>query len=106
MIQRLNPEEAKYILDKDKNVRLIDVREEWENNKARIKNSELMPLSSFVQMSQDLNKEQKIMVYCHHGIRSLQVCNYLEELGFNNLINLEGGIDAWSKKIDGSIPVY
>ena len=106
MIQRLNPEEAKYILDKDKNVRLIDVREEWENNKAKIKNSELMPLSSFVQMSQDLNKEQKIMVYCHHGIRSLQVCNYLEELGFNNLINLEGGIDAWSKKIDGSIPVY
>ena len=106
MIQRLNPEEAKEILDKDKNVRLIDVREEWENNKARIKNSELMPLSSFVQMSQDLNKEQKIMVYCHHGIRSLQVCNYLEELGFNNLINLEGGIDAWSKKIDGSIPVY
>ena len=106
MIQRLNPEEAKEILDKDKNVRLIDVREEWENNKAKIKNSELMPLSSFVQMSQDLNKEQKIMVYCHHGIRSLQVCNYLEELGFNNLINLEGGIDAWSKKIDGSIPVY
>ena len=106
MIQRLNPEEAKYILDKDKNVRLIDVREEWENNKARIKNSELMPLSGFVKMSESLNKEQKIMVYCHHGIRSLQVCNYLQKLGFNNLINLEGGIDAWSKKIDGSIPVY
>ncbi|MFZ0453261.1 MAG: rhodanese-like domain-containing protein [Ignavibacteriaceae bacterium] len=106
MIQRLNPKEAKDILDNNKSVRLIDVREEWENHKARIKNSELMPLSRFVQMSKSLNKEQIIIVYCHHGVRSLQVCNYLETLGFSNLINLEGGIDAWSKKIDNSVPVY
>lgn len=106
MIQRLEPEEVKNILDNDKNVRLIDVREEWENHEARIKNSELMPLSRFVETSKSLKKEQKIMVYCHHGVRSLQVCNYLEKLGFENLINLEGGIDAWSRRIDDTIPVY
>ncbi len=106
MIQRLKPREAKNILDKDKNIRLIDVREEWENNRAKINNSELMPLSKFIEVSKSLKKDDIIMAYCHHGVRSLQVCYYLEKLGFDNLINLEGGIDAWSKEVDDSIPVY
>ena len=87
MIQRLKPEEAKNILDGDKNIRLIDVREEWENKRAKINNSELMPISRFVEVSKSLNKDDNIMVYCHHGVRSLQVCYYLEKLGFDNLIN-------------------
>ena len=106
MIQRLKPREAKDILDKNKNIRLIDVREEGENNRAKINNSELMPLSRFIEMSKNLDKDHKFMIYCHHGIRSMQVCYYLEKSGFNYLINLEGGIDAWSKEVDNSIPVY
>jgi len=106
LIQRLKPAEAKDILDHNSNIRLIDVREEWENNKAKISNSELIPLSRFVESSKNLNENNQIMVYCHHGVRSLQVCYYLEKLGFKYLINLEGGIDAWSKEVDNSIPVY
>lgn len=106
MIQRLRPEEAKDLLDRDKNIRLIDVREDWENSKAKITNSELMPISRFIEVSKDLKKDDKIMIYCHHGVRSLQVCYYLEKLGFEKLINLDGGIDAWSKEIDGSVPLY
>jgi rhodanese-related sulfurtransferase len=102
---RLKPEEAKDFMENN-NVRLIDVREEWENNTAKIENSELMPLSRFVDASKSLNKEDKIIIYCHHGVRSLQVCYYLEKLGFNNIINLDGGIDAWSKDVDSSIPLY
>ncbi len=106
MIQKLRPVEVKKILDNEKNIKVIDVREEWENHLANIHNSELMPLSKFVEVSKGLNKEDKTIIYCHHGIRSLQVCYYLEKQGFNNLINLEGGIDAWAKEIDNSIPLY
>ena len=106
MIQRLRPEEAKILLDKDKNIRLIDVREDWENHRSKINNSELMPLSRFVEVSKGLKRDDKIMIYCHHGVRSLQVCYYLEKIGFGNIINLEGGIDAWAKEVDVSVPVY
>lgn len=106
MMQRLSPENAKIILDKNSDIKLIDVREEWENHRAKINNSVLMPLSRFVEASKNLKKDDKIIIYCHHGVRSLQVCYYLEKLGFNNIINLEGGIDAWSKEVDNSVPVY
>jgi rhodanese-related sulfurtransferase len=106
LIQRLNSEKVKEILEVDENIRLIDVREEWEYQKAKIENSELMPLSSFNTNLNNLSKDDNLIIYCHHGVRSLRVCNYLEKLGFKNLINLEGGIDAWSKEVDDSIPIY
>jgi rhodanese-related sulfurtransferase len=105
LVKRKKPEEVVKILSEEES-RLIDVREEWEHRIARLQNSELMPLSNFIELSKSLNKEDMLIFYCHHGLRSLQACYYLENLGFQNLINLEGGIDAWSKEIDNSIPVY
>jgi rhodanese-related sulfurtransferase len=106
LIKRLKPEAIKKILNNKEKVRLIDVREEWENRIAKIDNSELIPLSNFIEASKKLNKDDTLIIYCHRGFRSAQVCFYLEKLGFSYLINLEGGIDAWSKQIDNSIPLY
>ena len=106
LIQRLKPIEIEKILNNNEKIRLIDVREEWENRIAKINNSELIPLSNFVEASKKLNKDDKLIIYCHYGIRSVQACLHLEKLGFNNLINLEGGIDAWSRQVDNSITIY
>ena len=54
----------------------------------------------------ELNKDPETVVICHHGVRSWQVAKFLESEGFANVINLAGGIDAWSKEIDSSIPLY
>jgi rhodanese-related sulfurtransferase len=106
MFKDLNPEDVKKILDHKNGTRLIDVREEWEHKIARIENSELMPLSNFMYHMDNLNVNDELIFYCHTGIRSLNVCNYLAEKGFKNLINLKGGIEAWANDIDPEIPRY
>lgn len=106
MIENLSPLEIKKILDNDKNIRLVDVREEWEFKIANLENAELMPMSNFDEHLSKLHHDEKIIVYCHHGSRSYAVCNYLIGNGFKNVINLRGGINSWSEEIDDSIPVY
>ncbi|MHB8339365.1 MAG: rhodanese-like domain-containing protein [Ignavibacteriaceae bacterium] len=106
MIKNFSPVEIKEILDKEKNIRLVDVREEWEYQIVKLENSELMPLSNFGDHLSKLSPDEKIIVYCHHGTRSYAVCNYLIENGFKNVINLKGGINSWSEEVDNSIEVY
>lgn len=102
----LDPVEVKEILENKNGTRLIDVREEWEYKLAHIEGSELMPLSSFIQHIQNLNADDEIIFYCHTGARSANVCTFLAGRGFKNLINLKGGIEAWSNEIDPSVPRY
>jgi rhodanese-related sulfurtransferase len=102
----LLPSEVKKILDNKNGSRLIDVREEWEYKIAHIENSELMPMSNFIDYVEKLNKDDRLIFYCHRGIRSANVCRFLAGKGFKNLINLKGGIEAWSNEIDKSIPRY
>ncbi len=106
MIQSLSPTKIKELLQSGEKIRLIDVREEWEYEIARIPGSELMPLSRFVKFVPSLDRKEKIIVYCHKGVRSLRVCSYLFNSGFKNLINLKGGIDAWVDEVDGTIAKY
>ena len=106
MIKRLTPAEAKSILDQQADVRLIDVREQWEYNTAKIENSELMPLSEFNDHFSKLNPDDNLIIVCHHGNRSMTVSSYLVQNGFKNVSNLEGGIDAWAQEIDPEIPLY
>ncbi len=102
----LGPAEVKEILDNKDGARLIDVREEWEHKIARIKDSELMPLSNFMKHMENLKEDEELIFYCHTGVRSTGVCRFLADKGFKNLINLKGGIEAWSNEIDQSIPRY
>jgi len=53
-----------------------------------------------------IDKDAKIVVICHHGMRSLQVGAYLEGLGYKNITNLEGGIDQWARDVEHDMPTY
>jgi adenylyltransferase/sulfurtransferase len=87
-------------------VRLIDVREPEEFALARVEGAELMPLSRFQEWAGSLDASEEIVVMCHHGIRSAQVCAYLAAQGFTRMANLAGGIERWSQEVDRSVPRY
>lgn len=85
---------------------LLDVRESEEYEIAQIQGSMLIPLSQIQQRIIELDKQQEIVVICHHGMRSHQVSDYLVYCGFEDITNLIGGIDAWSCHCDPSVPRY
>ena len=85
---------------------LIDVREPVEHEMARIEGARLLPLSVFHEWAGTLDPEAEIVVMCHHGIRSAQVCAFLARQGFTKLSNLAGGIDRWSHEVDPDVPLY
>ena len=105
MIQDLSPADFKTKLDDSKTI-LIDVREDWEYDLCRIKGSQLMPMSTIEQTYRQLDKDAQLALYCHHGVRSLRVIHFLQSQGYENLINLKGGIDAWSSEVDSSVAKY
>ena len=86
--------------------RLLDVRERWEFNLASIAGSDLIPMHDIPSQVDQLDRSHPTVVICHHGTRSLQVVAFLERMGFQNLHNLQGGIDAWARQVDTCIPVY
>ena len=86
--------------------RLLDVREPWEYQLARIDGSELVPMQTIPNHAEQLDRSHPTVVICHHGTRSLQVVAYLERQGFENLHNLQGGIDAWARQVDPRVPLY
>ena len=101
------PAEVKRRLQAGETLRLIDVREPFEFQQARIDGAELIPLRSVPQALPSLDSEENpIVVFCHHGMRSLQVVNWLREQGVENCTSMAGGIDRWSLEIDGSVPRY
>lgn len=85
---------------------LLDVREPWEFELARIQGSRHLPMHEIPQRHAELDPNAEIVVICHHGMRSAQVTQYLDHLGFQNVYNLSGGIDAWSREIDPEVPLY
>ena len=105
MIQDLIPKEFKdYLVGED--VTLVDVREQWEFDICQIKGAILMPLGEIAMTYVNLNKDSKIALYCHSGIRSMHVADFLLSQGFQSLANLQGGIDAWAQEIDTTLERY
>ena len=86
--------------------RLLDVREPWEFQLAHIDGSELLPMQTIPNRVDQLDRSHPTVVICHHGTRSLQVVAFLERHGFENLHNLQGGIDAWARQVDSRVPLY
>lgn len=100
-------EELKSRIEANEKFRLIDVREPHEFHHASIAGAELKPLGQIMQWAQELaDKDEDIILHCHHGMRSDRACQFLAAQGFSNLKNLIGGIDEWSLKIDASVPRY
>lgn len=100
--------EAREWLASEKPPRLIDVREQEEWEICRIEGADLLPLSQFLALapSRLTNLEESLLIYCHHGMRSARAAQYLAQQGFADVVNLAGGIDAWSCQVDPGVPRY
>jgi rhodanese-related sulfurtransferase len=104
--ESISPVELAERFSKGEQVNLIDVREPLEYEIARVEGAKLLPLSQFNEWINDLKPEEEIIVMCHHGIRSANLCMFLVRNGFEKVFNLDGGIDLWSKEVDANIPRY
>ena len=106
-MRQIKAKELKQLLDSDQAVPLLlDVRETWEFEICRIAGSKLIPMGEIHHAIQRLDRHQQTVVICHHGIRSQQVCFYLTQLGFNNVNNLIGGVQAWANEVEPTMPTY
>ena len=85
---------------------LLDVREPWEYQTCHIDGSQLVPMGDIPARVGELDAAAEVVVICHHGGRSMQVALFLEKQGFSRVSNLSGGVDAWAKTVDPSMPVY
>ena len=108
MIKQITPAElAAWLADKSREQPLLlDVREPWEHDKARIAGSQLVPMGQIQARLGELDDDKEVVTICHHGGRSMQIATFLEKSGFSKVHNLAGGIDAWSRTVDPSIPLY
>jgi rhodanese-related sulfurtransferase len=87
---------------------LLDVRQPEEHAFVALPNSTLIPLGELPARADEIEnwKDDEVVVYCHHGIRSANAIAQLRAIGFKNLHNLSGGIDRWTTEIDPSAPRY
>lgn len=85
---------------------LLDVREPWEYQYCHIANSRLVPMHSVPGNLDTLDKHAHIVLICHHGVRSMQVARFLEHAGFDQVYNLQGGVDSWAQLVDTRMPTY
>jgi rhodanese-related sulfurtransferase len=103
----ITPEEVKVMIDGGEEFTLLDVREPWERDAASIGGSVHIPMGDIpARVNQELDPEEHIVVYCHHGVRSMNVTAWLRQQGFENVQSLRGGIDRWSRVVDPKVPLY
>jgi len=105
----VTPIELKKRLDNGERLDFIDVREPEEHQLTRIDGAELIPMNTVPQRLQDLDAradEATLVIFCHHGMRSLKVVNWLREQGVEACQSMTGGIDRWSLQIDPSVSRY
>lgn len=102
----ISPAEAAALLQ-EKQARIIDVREPWEFAVARIEGSLAMPMGEVPGRShQELDPEVRLLIVCHHGVRSMNVAVWLRGQGFEQAQSVRGGIDAWSLEVDPAVGRY
>jgi rhodanese-related sulfurtransferase len=103
----ITPTQAKDLLASSTPPLLLDVREPMEYQMARIEPSTNMPMGEVpARAHQELDEEQPILVLCHHGVRSLSVAAWLRSHDYDKAQSISGGIDAWSRLVDPSVPRY
>jgi rhodanese-related sulfurtransferase len=94
-------------LSREKGVRLIDVREPWEVATAHIEGALTMPMGDVpARAHQELDPDERIVVFCHAGVRSMNVTVWLRGQGFEQVQSMRGGIEAWSAEVDPLVPRY
>jgi len=102
----MEPEEAAAFIESEEDVRLLDVREPAEFQTAKIDGAVLATPQVVRDLLDNCPRHTPIVVYCHHGMRSLVFTFRLLQGGFTNVINLKGGIEEWSQRVDPTVPRY
>lgn len=109
MIRQISPEDVKAKLDAGEPVYLLDVRQPEEHTLCRLPNSQLIPLGELPHRAGEVEPPAgaTVVVYCHHGIRSLSGAAILQQAaGLENVYSMAGGIEAWSARVDPTVPRY
>jgi len=101
----ITPQDLKARLDRHDALVLLDVREDWETALCRLDNATHIPIEEIELRTAELDPAEEIVVYCHHGVRSAAVANFLRQQGFK-AVNLQGGLDQWARAIDPSMKRY
>jgi rhodanese-related sulfurtransferase len=103
----ITPAEVKQLIDRGFPLRLIDVREQEEHDICRIEGATLIPMRTIPDHLNELSgAETAIVFFCHHGVRSMSVVDWLQRQGLENCRSMLGGIDLWSVEIDTAVPRY
>jgi rhodanese-related sulfurtransferase len=103
----ITPQQLKARLDANQRPLLLDVRQDWETKLCRLENAVHIPIEEIELRTEELNPDDEIVVYCHQGVRSAAVAQFLREAhGFKNVKNLAGGLDAWARSVDPSMRRY
>ena len=106
-MRSLQPSELKALLDTSACAPVIlDVREPWEYAICHIDGCRLIPMAELPSHLEELDPKATIVVICHHGMRSQAIARFLEQAGFVDVANLQGGIDAWAREIDPKMAQY
>lgn len=107
-MQQLSPIELKSWLDDPTRPRplLLDVREDWEFERCHIEGASPLPMRTLQLRLDELDRQRETVVICHHGVRSFHAARFLEQSGFSRIINLSGGVAAWARDVDHSMPTY
>lgn len=108
MPRQITVDELARMLTEGAPLLLLDVRQPWEHEIARLPDSLLIPLPELDDRSSELAPPpgSLVVAYCHHGVRSLGAAAFLEANGVKDMASLAGGIDAWSRHIDPAIARY
>jgi rhodanese-related sulfurtransferase len=102
----ISVQELKQKLDQNAPILLLDVREPHEYEFVHLQSAQLIPLNELPQHGDALDRDAEIVIYCHHGQRSMYAAAYLYQNGFQNIKSLTGGIDQWAIEIDSTLNRY
>lgn len=106
MVKEVSPQELQSLLSTDHEYVLLDVRQPWEFNICHLSDSINIPLGDLDKASTQLPDDKDLVTICHHGVRSKQAAILLEQCGYQNVISLQGGIDAWARDINPTMERY
>jgi adenylyltransferase/sulfurtransferase len=105
-MSEISPRDLKARLDRSERPLLLDVRQDWETKLCRLENAVHIPIEEIELRADELDPSDEIVVYCHQGVRSAAVAEYLRSLGFASVKNLAGGLDSWARTVDPSMRRY
>jgi rhodanese-related sulfurtransferase len=105
-MDEISPQDLKARLTGGDRPFLLDVRQDWETRLCRLENAVHIPIEEIELRADELNAADEIVVYCHQGVRSAAVADYLRQRGFKNVKNLLGGLDYWARTVDPTMRRY